>query len=177
MHICFSCLNEQLHSHLLWCVTHVYSASFITLNITAGFVFYFHSSISPCCFSLSSDLYFHLSFVIYCLWSRPDHLQWCDLIVQTKLSSHSWNLEQCVTLCILKRWFSSIHKDIHLVFEAHYASSIQQQNLRHHIAWNTLVHWILKHKSQMAQLITLKTVQLQLSVSIINSWILIRGQQ
>ena len=123
-HICFLCLDKQLHSHLLWCVTHVYSAFFITLNITADFVFYFYSCISSCLFSLSVDLYFCLSFVVYCLWSVSDYLQWCDLIVQTRSSSHSWNLEQCVTLCVLKRWFSLIHKDIHFVFKAHNASYI-----------------------------------------------------
>lgn len=52
---------------------------------------------------------------------------------------HSWNLEQRVALCVLKRWFSPNHKDMHPVFNAHYAPSIQQQNPGHHIAQTTLL--------------------------------------
>lgn len=52
---------------------------------------------------------------------------------------HSWNHEQRVALCVLRRWFSPNDKDIHLIFNKHYTASIQQQNPGHQIARNTLL--------------------------------------
>lgn len=46
---------------------------------------------------------------------------------------HTWNLEQRIVLCVLKRWYKPSYQDIHRVFNAHYASSINEQNPGHQI--------------------------------------------
>ena len=52
---------------------------------------------------------------------------------------HTWSLEQRAALCVLKRWFSPSFKEIHFVFNAHYASSINEQNPGHKIGRNALL--------------------------------------
>ena len=56
-----------------------------------------------------------------------------------RAARHTWSLEQRVILCVFKRWFLPSFKDIQFVFNAHYASSINEQNPGHQIGRNVIL--------------------------------------
>lgn len=62
-----------------------------------------------------------------------------DHKVLSKPPRHTWNLEQRIALCVLKRWYAPSYRDIHSVFNAHYASSINKQNPGHQIGRNAIL--------------------------------------
>ena len=63
----------------------------------------------------------------------PSH---CEVLRWPK---HTWSLEERITLCVLKKWYSPSQEDHCLIFNAHHAVSIQDQNPGHRLRRAVLV--------------------------------------